>query len=286
MYDYDEYEDDKYPKVSYIIYYPAGGYVFNRSLNLSSRPFKKYLDAFKVVGPEYLNKNIRRILSTPLDMDTTGVKILEIVDLSNENCNDQKTLNEIKKKWCEKLGAIWNIKDVIIDEAAVGKKIRYNVVKKLDDEFCKLVKALAPFIRKDMEEFDPMLKEYAGDIKGIKRYIKTCDLIKVKSDIESQISEAKKKLDELNDRLTNLPDDIIKMQNKLASLKEEVERWEDLRDMAKQGYKAEKVYLSSPGHIVGKLEISFENLSYMIAAFKFIYKMSIEDIKEYFKSNP
>lgn len=97
--------------------------------------------------------------------------------------------------------------------------------------------------------------------------------------------EAKKKLDELNDRLTNLPDDIIKMQNKLANLKEEVERWETLRDMAKQGYKAEKVYLSSPGHIVGKLEISFENLSYMIAALKFIYKMSIEGIKEYFKSN-
>lgn len=284
IYDYDEYEDNKYPKVSYIIYYPAGKYVFNRSLNLSSLPYRKYFNALKVVGPEFLNKSIGRIVSTPLDMDTTGVKILEIVDLSNENLRDQKTLNEIKKKWCDKLNAVCDVRD-IIDENAVGEKIKCSVVKNLDDEFCKLVKALAPFIRKDMEEFDPMLKEYASDIKGIKRYIKTCDLIKTESEIKNQISEAKKKLDELNDRLTNLPDDIIKMQNKLADLKEEVGRWESLRDMAKQGYKAEEVYLSSPGHIVGKLEISFENLSYMIAALKFIYNMSIEDIKEYFKSN-
>ena len=146
IYNNDEYEDDKYPKVSYIIYYPAGGYVFNRSLNLSSRPFKKYLDVFKVVGPEYLNKNIGRLVSTQLDMDTTGVKILEIVDLSNENCNDQKILNEIKKKWCDELGAVWNVKN-IIDEVEVGKKIRYNVVKNLDDEFCKLSTAIYPFFR-------------------------------------------------------------------------------------------------------------------------------------------
>ena len=287
IYDYDEYEnyeDSNYPEISYIIYYPAGKYVFNRSLNLSSLPYRKYLNALKVVGQEYLNKTIGRIVSTPLDMDTKGIEILEVVNLDNLNRRNQKTLNEIKKKWCDKLNAVCDVRD-IIDENAVGEKIKCSVVKNLDDEFCKLVKALAPFIRKDMEEFDPMLKEYASDIKGIKRYIKTCDLIKTKSDIESQIEEAKKKLDELNDRLTNLPDDIIKMQNKLANLKEEVGRWETLRDMAKQGYNAERVYLSSPGHIVEKLEISFENLSYMIAALKFIYKMSLEDIKEYFKSN-
>ena len=287
IYDYDEYEnyeDSNYPEISYIIYSPTGKYVFNRSLNLSSLPFKKYLEVFKVVGPEYLNKNIGRIVSTQLDMDTKGIEILEVVNLDNLNRRNQKILNEIKKKWCEKLGAVCDVRG-IIDENAVGEKIKCSALKKLDDEFCKLSKAIAPFIRKDMEEFDPMLKEYASDIKGIKRYIKTCDLIKTESEIKTQIEEAKKKLDELNDRLTNLPDDIIKMQNKLASLKEEVGRWETLRDMAKQGYNAERVYLSSPGHIVGKLEISFENLSYMIAAFKFIYKMSIEDIKEYFKSN-
>lgn len=282
--EYENYEDPDYPEISYIIYYPAGKYVFNRSLNLSSRPFKKYLEVFKVVGPEYLSKNIGRIVSTQLDMDTKGIKILEVVNLDNLNRRNQKILNEIKKKWCEKLGAVCDVRD-IIDENAVGEKIKCSVLKNLDDEFCKLSKAIAPFIRKDMEEFDPMLKEYAGDIKGIKRYIKTCDLVKTESEIKTQIEEAKKKLDELNDRLTNLPDDIIKMQEKLANLKEEVERWESLRDMAKQGYDAEKVYLSSPGHIVGKLEISFENLSYMIAALKFIYNMSIEDIKEYFKSN-
>ena len=282
--EYENYEDSNYPEISYIIYYPAGKYVFNRSLNLSSRPFKKYLEVFKVVGPEYLNKNIGRIVSTQLDMDTKGIKILEVVNLDNLNRRNQKILNDIKKKWCEKLGAVCDVRD-IIDENAVGEKIKCSVIKNLDDEFCKLSKAIAPFIRKNMEEFDPMLKEYASDIKGIKRYIKTCDLIKTKNEIESQIEEAKKKLDELNDRLTNLPDDIIKMQEKLTNLKEEVGRWETLRDMAKQGYNAEKVYLSSPGHIVGKLESSFENLSYMIAALKFIYNISIEDIKEYFKSN-
>ena len=287
IYDYDEYEnceDNNYPEISYIIYYPAGRYVFNRSLNLSSLPYRKYLNALKVVGPEYLNKTIGRIVSTPLDMDTKGIEILEVVDLGNLNHRNQKILNEIKKKWCDKLNAVYDVRD-IIDENAVGEKIKCSVVKNLDDEFCKLAKALSPVIRKDMEEFDPMLKEYASDIKGIKRYIKTCDLIKTESEIKNQISEARKELDELNDRLTNLPDDIIKMQEKLASLKEEVGRWETLRDMAEQGYNAERTYLSSPGHIIGKLEISFENLSYMIAALKFIYNMSIEDIKEYFKSN-
>ena len=298
IYDYDEYEnyeDPDYPEISYIIYYPAGKYVFNRSLNLSSLPYRKYLNALKVVGREYLNKTIGRIVSTPLDMDTKGIEILEVVNLDNLNRRNQKTLNEIKKKWCEKLGAVCDVRD-IIDENAVGEKIKCSVLKRLDDEFCKLSKALAPFIRKDMEEFDPMLKEYASDIKGIKRYIKTCDLIKTENEIKTQIEEAKKKLDELNDRLTNLPDDIIKMQNKLANLKEEVGRWETFRDMVKYEHKsawginalfknAEEEYFSSPGHIVEKLEIWFSNLRDMIAAFKFIYKMSLEDIKEYFKSN-
>ena len=287
---------------SYIMYCPEAKYIFNRSINLSSEPFKKVSEAIEVLGLETYKKAIGDVISIQMSLDFEQFEVLEILNFGNENLCNQAKLNEIKKKWCEIKGAICDTRDKSI-EIEADKIIHRNIIHSIKEVFYKFAAALTPFIKKEWVEDFPGMKYYASNMSAIKKYIKKFDLNKQLRDIESQISEArnelaeliskkyheeleaKKKLDELNDRLTNLPDDIIKMQNKLANLKEEVERWEDLRDMAKQGYKAEKVYLSSPGHIVGKLEISFENLSYMIAALKFIYKMSIEDIKEYFKSN-
>ena len=288
---------------SYIMYCPEAKYIFNRSVDLSSEPFKKVSEAIEVLGLETYKKAIGDVISMQMSLDFESFEVLEILNFGNENLCNQAKLNEIKKKWCEIKGAICDTRDKSI-EIEADKIIHRNIIHSIKEVFYKFAAALAPFIKKEwVEDLDPRMKYYASNMSAIKKYIKKFDLDQKLRDIESQISEArnelaeliskkyheeleaKKKLDELNDRLTNLPDDIIKMQNKLADLKEEVERWEDLRDMAKQGYKAEEVYLSSPGHIVGKLEISFENLSYMIAAFKFIYKMSLEDIKEYFKSN-
>ena len=288
---------------SYIMYCPKAKYIFNRSVNLSSEPFKKVSEAIKVLGLETYKKAIGDVISMQMSLDFESFEVLEILNFGNENLCNQAELNEIKKKWCEIKGAICDTRDKSI-EIEADKIIHRNITHSIKEVFYKFAAVLAPFIKKDwVEDFDPRMKFYAANMSAIKKYIKKFDLNKQLRDIEAQISEArnelaeliskkyheeleaKKKLDELNDRLTNLPDDIIKMQEKLADLKEEVGRWETLRDMAKQGYNAERVYLSSPGHIVGKLEISFENLSYMIAALKFIYNMSIEDIKEYFKSN-
>ena len=288
---------------SYIMYCPKAKYIFNRSINLSSEPFKKVSKAIEVLGLEAYKKAIGDVISMQMSLDFESFEVLEILNFGNENLCNQAELNEIKKKWCEIKGAICDTRDKSI-EIEADKIIHRNIIYSIKEVFYKFAAVLTPFIKKEMtEDFGPLLRYYAANMSTIKKYIKKVDLNQQLRDIESQISdarnelaelisrkyheelEAKKKLEELNDRLTNLPDDIIKMQNKLASLKEEVERWESLRDMAKQGYNAERVYLSSPGHIVGKLEISFENLSYMIAALKFIYKMSIEDIKEYFKSN-
>lgn len=288
---------------SYIMYCPKAKYIFNRSINLSSEPFKKVSEAIKVLGLETYKKAIGDAISMQMSLDFESFEVLEILNFGNENLCNQAKLNEIKKKWCEIKGAICDTRDKSI-EIEADKIIYRNITHSIKEVFYKFAAALAPFIKKEMvEDFSPLMKYYAANMSAIKKYIRKYDLDKQLRDIEAQISEArnelaelisrkyheeleaKKKLDELNDRLTNLPDDIIKMQNKLASLKEEVGRWEALRGAAKQGYSTERKYLSSPGHIVGRLEISFEDLSYMIAAFKFIYKMSIEDIKEYFKSN-
>ena len=288
---------------SYIMYCPKAKYIFNRSVNLSSEPFKKVSEAIEVLGLETYKKAIGDAISMQMSLDFESFEVLEILNFGNENLCNQAKLNEIKKKWCEIKGAICDTRDKSI-EIEADKIIYRNIIHSIKEVFYKLAAALAPFIKKEwVEDFDSRMKYYASNMSAIKKYIRKFDLNKQLRDIESQISEArneltelisrkyheeleaKQKLDELNNRLTNLPDDIIKMQNKLASLKDEVGRWEALRDAAKQGYNTERKYLSSPGYIVGKLEISFENLSYMIAALKFIYKMSIEDIKEYFKSN-
>lgn len=285
------------------MYCPKAKYIFNRSINLSSEPFKKVSEAIEVLGLETYKKAIGDAISMQMSLDFESFEVLEILNFGNENLCNQAKLNEIKKKWCEIKGAICDTRDKSI-EIEADKIIYRNIIHSIKEVFYKFAAVLVPFIKKEMvEDFGPLMKYYAANMSAIKKYIRKFDLDKQLRDIESQISEAenelaeltsrkyreeleaKKKLDELNDRLTNLPGDIIKMQNELASLKEETGRWETIRDMAKQGYKAEREYLSSPGHIAGKLEISFENLSYMIAALKFIYNMSIKDIKEYFKSN-
>ena len=281
---------------SYIMYCPKAKYIFNRSVNLSSEPFKKVSEAIEVLGLETYKKAIGDAISMQMSLDFESFEVLEILNFGNENLCNQAKLNEIKKKWCEIKGAICDTRDKSI-EVEADKIIHRNIIHSIKEVFYKFAASLAPFIKKEwVEDLDPRMKYYASNMSVIKKYIKKFDLNNQLRDIESQISEAKERLDELNDRLTNLPDDIIKMQNKLASLKEEVGRWEMFRDMVKYEHKsawginalfknAEEEYFSSPGHIVEKLEIWFSNLRDMIAAFKFIYKMSLEDIKEYFKSN-
>ena len=277
IYDYDEYEDNKYPKVSYIIYYPAGGYVFNRSLNLSSRPFKKYLDVFKVVGPEYLNKNIGRIVSTQLDMDTTGVKILEIVDLDNENLRDQKTLNEIKKKWCEELGAVCDVRD-IIDEVEVGKKIRYNVLKNLDDEFCKLSAAVYPFLRGSyIKNFDPNVKQFAKHIKDMRKFAK-------KESLDKAIEKSKKEIRELNIQIDLLKKEKERFEKETeqAEIAYEVVK-DELNSAIKEDPDIKRMFIEGPGKIVKPVRFTFNQVRCIVATLKFLYGMSLEQAIYYFK---
>lgn len=280
IYDYDEYDDDnKYPKVSYIIYYPAGGYVFNRSLNLSSRPFKKYLDMFKVVGPEYLNKNIGRLVSTQLDMDTTGVKILEIIYLGNENCRDQKTLNEIKKEWCEKLGAVCDVRD-IIDEVEVGKKIRYNVLKNLDDEFCKLSAAVYPFLRGSyIKNFDPNVKRFVKYIKDMRKFIK-------KESLDEAIEKNKKEIRDLNIQieLLNREKERIEKETERAEVTRALVK-DEIDNISKEDPEIKKKFIEGPGEIVKITPLSFKQVRCLVAALKMLYGMSLTQVKCYFSDS-
>ena len=276
IYDYDEYEDNKYPKVSYIIYYPKGGYVFNRSLNLSSRPFKKYLDMFKVVGPEYLNKNIGRLVSTQLDMDTTGVKILEIVDLRNENCRDQKILNETKKKWCDELGAVCDVRD-IIDEVEVGKKIRYNVLKNLDDEFCKLSAAVYPFLRGSyIKNFDPNVKQFAKHIKDMRKFVK-------KESLDEAIEKNKKEIRELNIQIDILKKEKERLEKETKQAEIACELVKDkLYNAIPKDPEARRMFIEGPGELVKNVVWTFGQVRCIVAALKLLYGMSLEQVKRYF----
>ena len=279
IYNNDEYEnceDNNYPEISYIIYYPAGKYVFNRSLNLSSLPYRKYLNALKVVGQEYLNKTIGRIVSTPLDMDTKGIEILEVVGLGNLNRRNQKTLNEIKKKWCDKLNAICDVRD-IIDENAVGEKIKCSVLKKLDDEFCKLAKALYPFIKETyIEEFDSNVKQFAKCIKEVRKSKKKISLDENIKKNESEIRDLNIQIELLNREKERIEKETERVEVTYALIKDEI------NNISKEDPEIKKKFIEGPGEIVKTTPLSFKQVRCLVAALKMLYGMSLTQVKCYF----
>lgn len=214
-------------RVSYIILYKENGikYVFNRSVDWMGGIFSKDLcNILKTIGhdivsykiSEFTDKhsNICEHISEIDDyLDINNCIILEEhPEFPNENCENQKQLNEIKKEWCVKLNAVDRVSDIpFSDNDIFGiKKMEKKLWDYVNDIYMEISKAR----RYKKQQFEERIDDLEEEV--IKWKNKT--RIELKQWRDNEIHKANEKVKET---INKAYEEIKKIQNRLESLIEQ-----------------------------------------------------------------
>lgn len=204
-------------RMSYIFYYPKGNYIFNRSVDLTSQPYKKYMKILKELGDNTLQSKYKEIADRQMSMDFMAFELLEVIPVENQNNRDQALLNERKQYWCENKHAIWNVNDKTIDIKA-DNIIQRNVMVTLDEIISELARAFYPFIKAEfINDIDDRIKKYFKQRSEVRRY-------KNIENYTADINKMNKTYSDLIDQSEDISTEINKLKIEKQLLKDEINK--------------------------------------------------------------
>ena len=200
-------------RVSYIILYKENGikYVFNRSVDWMGGIFSNDLcNILNIIGhdiisckiSEFTNKhsNICEHISEIDDyLDINSCIILEEhPDLPNENRENQKQINKIKKEWCVKLNAVDRVSDIpFSDNDIFGiKKMEKKLWDYVNDIYMEISKAR----RYKKQQFEERIDDLEEEVDKWKNKTR----IELKQWRDNEINKAHELCKKIHDKLVSL----------------------------------------------------------------------------------